>query len=100
MSLDLDLQLKHLIEQAPQDGLTPAIMAEVIGPVLKALATQLPRSHYFIVESLSKGLVVTTLRNRLEPDVTKSVIYAFASVEDADHLKILGIMTSGPKVFL
>ncbi len=80
--MDLDQQIKVLIENAPQDGTTPQVV-EAIAPALKTLAEQLEREEYFILQSLDQSWVLTTLVNIDQPKVKKRVIYAFPTLEDA-----------------
>ncbi|MDJ1176581.1 hypothetical protein [Roseofilum capinflatum] len=80
--MDLDDQIQALIDQAPQDGTTPQIIA-AIAPALKALAQQLQHSQYYILQSVNQEWVFTTLSNNEEPGFTKKVIYAFPSLKDA-----------------
>ncbi|MDJ1179924.1 hypothetical protein PJF56_13730 [Roseofilum sp. BLCC_M91] len=80
--MDLDDQIQALIDQAPQDGTTPRIIA-AIAPALKALAQQLQHSQYYILQSVNQEWVFTTLRNNEEPEFTKKVIYVFPTLKDA-----------------
>jgi hypothetical protein len=80
--MDLDQQIQTLVDQAPQDGTTPAAI-QAIAPVLKQLAQSLKRSEYYILQNLNQNWVVTTLSNRSQPGVEKKVIYAFPTLNDA-----------------
>jgi hypothetical protein len=80
--MDLDQQIQTLIENAPQDGTTPKLV-EAIAPVLKLIASQLNHLEYYILQTLDEGWVVTTLSNRAQPELQKTVIYAFATLKDA-----------------
>lgn len=80
--MDLDQQIQVLIENAPQDGQTPKIVA-AIAPALKALALQLRHSEYYILQTLDRRWVVTTLSNRAQPSMEKQVIYGFPTLKDA-----------------
>ncbi|MDB9520051.1 hypothetical protein PN466_24195 [Roseofilum reptotaenium CS-1145] len=80
--MDLDAQIQTLIDQAPQDGHTPQIIA-AIAPALKRLAQELQHSQYYILQSVSGEWVFTTLRNNEQPKLTKKVIYAFPTLKDA-----------------
>lgn len=80
--MDLDQQIKVLIENAPQDGTTPQVV-EAIAPALKTLAEQLEREEYFILQSLDQSWVLTTLVNLDQPKVKKRVIYGFPTLENA-----------------
>jgi hypothetical protein len=80
--MDLDAQIQVLVDNAPQDGTTPQVLA-TIAPVLKALAQQLRHAEYYILQNLAQEWIATILSNRLSPEQEKRVIYAFPSVEDA-----------------
>ncbi|MDY7020918.1 MAG: hypothetical protein SWJ54_06070 [Cyanobacteriota bacterium] len=80
--MDLDQQIQVLIDNAPQDGTTPGVIA-AIAPALKALAKQLPSTHYYILQSSDRSWVITTLSHLDQLDLQKQVIYAYPSLEDA-----------------
>ncbi|HEY9810346.1 MAG TPA: hypothetical protein V6D13_13530 [Halomicronema sp.] len=80
--MNLDKQIQVLIDNAPQDGTTPQIVA-AIAPALKILAGQLSHAQYYIVQSLKGEWVLTTLSNRAQPNLEKQVIYAFPTSQDA-----------------
>lgn len=80
--MDLDQQIQTLIDNAPQDGTTPRIVA-AIAPALKLLASQLRHPQYYILQTIDRDWVLTTLSNRAMPDVEKHVIYAFPTRKDA-----------------
>ncbi|MEB3831214.1 hypothetical protein [Phormidium sp. CCY1219] len=82
--MDLDQQVRLLIDNAPQDGQTPGII-KAIAPALEQIAVQLRHSQYYILQTLNQRWVVTTLSNRAQPDIEKKVIYAFPSLEDAKN---------------
>lgn len=79
--MNLDEQIQLLIDDAPQDGVTPRVVA-AIAPGLKLLAQKLCCSQYYILQSLADEWVVTTLSNRANLDVEKLVIYAFPTLQD------------------
>ncbi len=68
--MDLDEQIQTLIQNAPQDGTTPALV-EAIAPILKQLAGQLRHSQYYIPQTLNQEWAITTLENRTQPSVEK-----------------------------
>lgn len=80
--MDLEQQIQSLIDNAPQDGVTPKVV-EAIAPLLKLLASQLQHLEYHILQTVDGSWVVTTLSNRAQPDVEKNVIYAFPTLKDA-----------------
>lgn len=79
--MNLDEQIQLLIDNAPQDGVTPHVVA-AIAPGLKLLAGKLRHSQYYILQSLDQEWVLNTLSNRANPDVEKRVIYAFPTLQD------------------
>jgi hypothetical protein len=79
--IDVDQQIKTLIDEAPQDGVTP-ILVEAIAPVLQQIASQLRHPHYYIVQTLDHNWTVTTLAHQTQAGVEKRVIYAFPSLKD------------------
>lgn len=80
--MDLKQQIQVLIENAPQDGMTPQVV-EAISPVLTLLASQLGHLEYHILQTLNGDWVVTTLSNRTQPNLEKNVVYVFATDKDA-----------------
>lgn len=79
---DLQQQIQALIQDAPDDGVTGPTV-EAISPVLLAIAGRLKHSQYYILQTLSKSWVMTTLSNRREPNVRKNVLYGFPTLKDA-----------------
>lgn len=80
--MDLDQQIQVLIDDAPQDGVTPQVV-RAIAPVLKLLGAKLRHLQYYILQSLDRDWVVTTLSDRSNRKITKNVIYAFPTLKDA-----------------
>lgn len=80
--MNLEEQIQVLIDRAPQDGKTPKVI-RAIAPALSAIANQLQQSQYYLLQAAAKNWVVTTLSHRLQPNIEKTVVYAFASQEDA-----------------
>ncbi len=81
--MNLEQQLQILVDQAPQDGVTPDVIAKAVNPVLKTFATQLKHNDYFAYQSSQGSWQLTTLSNRRDPLLQKKVIYAFSTAEDA-----------------
>ncbi len=79
--MNVDEQIQLLIDNAPQDGTTPGVVA-AIAPGLKLLAGQFRHSQYYILQNLDQDWVLTTLSNRANPGVEKRVIYAFPNLQD------------------
>jgi hypothetical protein len=80
--MDLDAQIQVLIDNAPQDGTTPEVVA-TIAPVLKVFAQRLCHHQYYILQTTNQEWMMTTLSNRARPDLQKRVIYGFPTLEDA-----------------
>ena len=78
----LEHQIQRLVDEAPQDGKTPQAMA-AIAPIFLQIAQQLSQVEYFILQSLNQNWQITTLQNRHQPDITKTVIYGYATLGDA-----------------
>lgn len=85
--MDLDRQIKVLIDEAPQDGVTPQVVAAV-APVLVLLANRLHHLQYYILQNLTQEWVVTTLSDRANPKITKRVIYAFPTLKDVSAVAV------------
>lgn len=79
--MNLDTQIQLLIDDAPQDGITPKVVA-AIAPGLKLLAERLRHLQYYILQSLEQDWVVTTIHSRNELHQEKCVVYAFPTLED------------------
>ena len=88
--MDLDEQIQSLIDNAPQDGITPGIVA-AIAPGLKLLAKQLRHSQYYILQNFEQDWVLTTLSNRVNPALEKRVIYAFSTIQDVSGGSAAGL---------
>jgi hypothetical protein len=88
--MDLDKQIQVLIDDAPEDGVTPQVV-EAIAPGLKLLGARLHHREYYILQSLAQDWVVTTLSDRTNPKITKNVIYAFSTLKDASAVSVTEI---------
>ena len=86
MKMNLDQQIQVLIDNAPADGQTTKIVA-AIAPVLKLLATRLQHSKYYVLQTLDRSWLLTTLSNRAQPELEKKVVYAFATIKDATNFQ-------------
>jgi hypothetical protein len=79
--MDKDAQIRLLIDNAPQDGITPQLIV-AIAPVLNAVATKLKHTQYYILQDINEHWVLTTLSNRANPELSKRVIYAYPTLQD------------------
>jgi hypothetical protein len=79
--MDKDAQIRLLIDNAPQDGITPQLIV-AIAPVLDALALKLKYTQYYILQDMDEHWVLTTLSNRANPELSKRVIYAYPTLQD------------------
>jgi hypothetical protein len=80
MEMDIDQQLQLLLEEAPQYGISPDQMQMIVA-ILKALASRLQHSQYYILQNLDQNWVMTTLKHRTDTQRTKNVVYAYPSLE-------------------
>jgi hypothetical protein len=87
--MDLQAQIQSLIDNAPQDGITPQLVA-AIAPVLNKIAQNLRFPQYYIVQNLEHDWVLTTLSNRKNPDYQKQVIYAYPTLKDVSTTSGVG----------
>ncbi len=61
--MNLENQLKILIDEAPQYGISPVVIQKAIAPVLQLFAEQLQHSEYYILQNLEENWVLTTIAN-------------------------------------
>lgn len=87
--MDLDLQIRSLIDQAPADGSTPQIL-EAIAPALKLLAEQLEHLEYYILQNLDQSWSIAVLSNLKQRRQSKRVIYAWTALKDASLAVVAG----------
>ncbi|MBF2065205.1 MAG: hypothetical protein IGS39_12395 [Calothrix sp. C42_A2020_038] len=80
--MDLEAQIQLLIDNAPQDGITPQLIT-AIAPVLKAFAQRLAYKQYYILQGVDEQWVLTTLSKSTNPKLEKRVIYAYPRLQDA-----------------
>ncbi len=88
--MNLDEQIQLLIDNAPQDGVTPQAIA-VIAPGLKLLAGRLRHSQYYILQNFEQDWVLTTLSHRSAPGIEKRVIYGFPTLQDVSASSTAGL---------
>ncbi|MBW4643692.1 MAG: hypothetical protein KME23_12000 [Goleter apudmare HA4340-LM2] len=92
--MDLETQIRLLIDHAPHDGITPQLIT-AIAPVLKAIAQKLRYPQYYILQSSKSDWILTTLSNRANPELEKHVIYAFPTLQDATLTSSAGLDPQG-----
>ncbi|MEA5577362.1 hypothetical protein [Anabaena sp. UHCC 0451] len=78
---NLEVQIQLLIDNAPDDGVTPKLVA-TIAPALKAIAQKLQYPQYYILQNLQERWILTTLKHRANPELEKRVVYAFPRLQD------------------
>ncbi len=93
---NLEAQIQLLIDNAPQDGVTPKLVA-TIAPVLRAIAQNLQHSQYYILQNLQERWVLTTLKHKDNPAPKgttgeKRVVYAFPRLQDVALSSSLGVV--------
>lgn len=89
--MNIDQQIHQLIEQAPQYGVTIEEI-ELVAPIFQVFANRLQHSQYYILQNLEQNWVLTTLQHRTQPNLSKNVVYAYASLEAVRA----GVATSDP----
>ena len=87
--MDLQAQIQFLIDNAPQDGITPQLVA-AIAPALIQIAQKLGFPQYYILQNPSGDWVLTTLRNKSNPQLQKQVIYAYPTLQDVSTTSGVG----------
>jgi hypothetical protein len=96
--MDLQTQIQSLIDNAPQDGITPKLIV-AITPAILGIAKKLRHPQYYILQHLKEGWVLTTLRNRKNAKLVRRVIYAYPTLQDiptADHSGLDPQVTATP----
>ncbi|WP_414756099.1 hypothetical protein [Anabaena sp. CCY 9910] len=88
--MDLEAQIQLLINNAPNDGVTPHLVA-AIAPLLVAIAQKLRHTQYYILQDSEGSWVLTTLRNRANPGIEKRVVYAFPTIQDVSLISPAGL---------
>lgn len=87
--MDLQAQIQSLIDNAPQDGITPQLVA-AIAPALTKIAHKLRYPQYYILQNLQHDWVLTTLNNRTNPKLQKQVIYAYPTLQNVSTTSGVG----------
>lgn len=87
---DLEVQIQLLIDNAPQDGVTPKLIT-TIAPVLRAIAQKLRHPQYYILQNLQESWILTTLSNKTNPELEKRVVYAFPRLQDLSLFSSAGL---------
>lgn len=88
--MDLETQIQLLINNAPNDGVTPHLVA-AIAPVILAIAQKLRHSQYHILQDGEGSWVLTTLSKRGNPGIEKRVVYAFPTIQDVSLISPAGL---------
>ncbi|NET51317.1 MAG: hypothetical protein F6K09_22100 [Merismopedia sp. SIO2A8] len=81
--MNLDQQIQELIDNAPSDGTTSALM-RAIAPVIKSMAGQLKHPEYYIPRTVDGNWLMVTLKSRKQQTVEKNIISAYATLHDAE----------------
>jgi hypothetical protein len=80
--MNLEEQLKILIDDAPEYGVPAIVVRKAIAPVLELFARQLSSNEYYVLQNLDSDWLLTTIVNpQLQEE--KQVIYAFKTVGEA-----------------
>ena len=87
--MDLQAQIQSLIDNAPQDGITPQLVA-AIAPALIQITQKLRATQYYILQNPDGEWVLTTLSNKNNPQLQKQVIYAYPTLQDVSTTSGVG----------
>jgi hypothetical protein len=79
----IDDQITYHISNAPD--LVTANAVKAIAPILKTIALNQKYAKYYLLESSSQKLAITTLSQVSNPRVFKNVIYAYPSIAIAQQ---------------
>ncbi|BAZ14399.1 hypothetical protein NIES4071_62420 [Calothrix sp. NIES-4071] len=85
--MDLQAQIQLLIDNAPQDGITPQLIT-AIAPALQTVAQRLTHKQYYVLQGMDEQWVLTTLSNRTNPELEKRVVYAYPTLQDAFYSEL------------
>ena len=88
--MNLQAQIQSLIDNAPQDGITPQLIA-AIAPALTKIAQKLRFSEYYILQNPEQEWVLTTLSKSSNPQLQKQVIYAYPTLQDVSTTSGVGL---------
>ncbi|MEB3232627.1 MAG: hypothetical protein VKJ64_16580 [Leptolyngbyaceae bacterium] len=80
--MTLDQQIQELIDNAPQDGTTPALM-QAIAPAIRSMAVQLKHPEYYVLRTVDGSWLMVTLKSRKQQAVEKNIVSAYATLNDA-----------------
>ncbi|WP_088891704.1 hypothetical protein [Leptolyngbya ohadii] len=80
--MNIDEQIQVLVDEASRYGIEPTDI-DLIAPVLRSIAEQLQHPQYYVLQNLEQQWLMTTLADRTQPEVTKTVLHAFPSLEAA-----------------
>lgn len=78
----IEAQVAELIAEAPADADTQ-FGIRVIAPLLGQLAEQFDSPQYYILQNLERQWQLTMLQNRQQPELEKTVVYAYRQLFDA-----------------
>ena len=81
--MDVEAEIKQIIDNAPKYGVPALVMEQAVVPVLRLFAQKLQHQEYQVIQTLDGDWVLTTLESRLEPEKQTTVVYAFATLKDA-----------------
>lgn len=85
--MNLKSQLKILIDDAPNHGLSSVVIQQAIAPVLEILGQQLGHLEYYILQNLSEEWILYNIESQEDQKSPKKVIYAFSSLQDSENFE-------------
>ena len=79
--MNVDEQKQDLISQAAQYGVPVEAMTAIVA-ILEKAADQFQHQTYYIPQSMNNEWIATTLSSREQPSQQKTIVYAFADLND------------------
>jgi hypothetical protein len=83
--MDIQAQVQTLIDETPDDQTLQAGI-KVVAVVLGQIAQGLGHTQYYVLQNLQQQWQVTTLQNRTNSDLQKTVLYAYGHLADATRM--------------
>jgi hypothetical protein len=83
--MDIPAQIQALINEAPSDEVMQEGI-QVVAEVLGQIALGLGHLQYYVLQNFENQWQVTTLEHRTQPDLQKTVLYAYGHLADATRM--------------
>ncbi len=80
--MTIEAQVQTLIAESPPD-LSNSGGMQIVAAVLGQVALNLEHQEYFLLQNLQQQWQITTLQHRSQPELQKTVLYAYGYLADA-----------------